>query len=89
MTDKAPYCSLPGLFSAKFQAWFDSKFSDDCHLHDQQYGSLHPKTVTRAEADSIFRKAIAAKGYVTLSWTVWSFLRAFGWAWWQDYKPTV
>lgn len=71
MPDSPPYCSIPAFFGKRFAAWCESKFSDDCHEHDYRYGSLHPKTGTRAAADRALRKAIAAKGYPILAFCVW------------------
>ena len=84
MSKKGKRCKLPAIFG--LQKWFEQRFADICHIHDKHYGSVHPKTITRKEADKLLREYMITKGYFTLGWLTYGFLRAFGWLWYMEYK---
>lgn len=70
MADSPPYCTIPALLGPKFAAWFDANFTDNCHLHDQEYGvnTMVPRWI----ADATLFVGIWAKNKPTavLAWLI-------------------
>lgn len=77
-------CSIPKWLG--FSKWYNNHFSAICYAHDVAYGNLHPKMLTRKQADDAYRKGLSDLGYSALGFMAWCFLRAFGGFWWQEGK---
>jgi len=71
-------CSVPRILG--FGDWFDSRFDDLCHEHDRRYKTLNP--LKKLQADFIFARGVAKKGYPEFGVVCFTILITAGTLYW-------